>query len=551
MIEIEARNFEAAERQLTGLITVARTRRVFPVERSAEGVVMQVASQHPELLELTLELANLVWQQGLASSSPMTERWHRFLYSIVNRLRSRTELDRPAMTEVSWTGRPIGNWNSESRMTAQSCGQGFPVARWLISKGEVHHVAGHDGDVLCFATPLLDNYELEGDLTTFHFRETHLFAAGFWAGLGSDRTAVDNGSFFKTDARRYAIPPLTRMFDWMRVRVVVRNGFRTTYINGRPIYRMPHSVDSDPWAGVHALWFSHGSVKDLRITADDEWVPQEIPLRVRSGLHGWIPYHDVSNRAPWRVLDVQPYEVQESLPNAQDPSQIVGRRQLDIEGSDAESLLAYHRPMIEDGVISYEFLYRPGRALVHPALGRLAFLLKEDGVSEHWITDGRHDRTGLRPGNESVHKDRQRGPAELPLQPGGWNHIELKRSGDAMTLVLNGVAIYERAIDDITIKRFGLFHYADKTSASVRNIRWKGNWQQRLPSLADQQLADVSLEEILGDPAELDNVFVHDFGDGLPVQRFIVSGDQWRQHFQQVTDGVYFSRPVATVTTAS
>ena len=72
---------------------------------------------------------------------------------------------------------------------------------------------------------------------------------------------------------------------------------------------------------------------------------------------------------------------------------LVGRHEPHLAGSFAESLLRYHRPMLEDGMIEYEFYYRPGESHCHPALDRLAFLLDPAGVRVHWITDDRYDRT--------------------------------------------------------------------------------------------------------------------------------------------------------------
>jgi len=55
-------------------------------------------------------------------------------------------------------------------------------------------------------------------------------------------------------------------------------------------------------------------------------------------------------------------------------------------------LLGYHRPLVENGVIEYDFFYEPGETAAHPALDRLAFILAPQGVRIHWITDDRYDR---------------------------------------------------------------------------------------------------------------------------------------------------------------
>ena len=62
-------------------------------------------------------------------------------------------------------------------------------------------------------------------------------------------------------------------------------------------------------------------------------------------------------------------------------------------------LLRYQRPLMEDGSIEYEFFYDPDHFETHPALDRLAFILDPSGIREHWIGDGRYDRTDLAPDN--------------------------------------------------------------------------------------------------------------------------------------------------------
>ena len=126
--------------------------------------------------------------------------------------------------------------------------------------------------------------------------------------------------------------------------------------------------------------------------------------------------------------------------------EIVGRM---IEGSTAgskqESLLRYHRPLIEDGRIAYEFYYEPGKVMVHPALDRLAFLIEPDGVKVHLLTDGAFERNGLAGGNTRDEPENRRGPASVPLKPNAWNNLILSVAGDKVALELNGQAIYGAA----------------------------------------------------------------------------------------------------------
>ena len=153
-----------------------------------------------------------------------------------------------------------------------------------------------------------------------------------------------------------------------------------------------------------------------------------------------------------------------------------------------ESLLQYHRPLLEDGEIDYEFFYDPDKVAVHPTLDRLAFLLSADGVTVHRLTDGQFERTGLAPDNSVVERANRRGPAGVPLKGRDWNRLRLTVSGNKVILRLNDVEVYERELEPTNHRIFGLFHYADETEVRVRNVTYHGRWPRKLPR-ADELMA--------------------------------------------------------------
>jgi hypothetical protein len=161
--------------------------------------------------------------------------------------------------------------------------------------------------------------------------------------------------------------------------------------------------------------------------------------------------------------------------------EIVGRRREEIPGSKQESVLRYHRPMLEDGEFAYEFYHEPGEVMAHPAMDRLAFLIEPDGVKIHRLTDAQYERTGLAADNASVEPDCRRGPASPPLKIKAWNRVVLSLAGDRVSLRLNGELLYERSLEPTNQRLFGLFHYADETEARVRNVTYRGQWPRTLP----------------------------------------------------------------------
>ena len=59
---------------------------------------------------------------------------------------------------------------------------------------------------------------------------------------------------------------------------------------------------------------------------------------------------------------------------------IYGSRREPKDGAVAESGLHYFRPLLAGESITYEFRYEPGKHEVHPALGRLAFLIEPSEI---------------------------------------------------------------------------------------------------------------------------------------------------------------------------
>ena len=146
-------------------------------------------------------------------------------------------------------------------------------------------------------------------------------------------------------------------------------------------------------------------------------------------------------------------------------------------GSKQESVLRYHRPMLEDGRIDYEFYFDPGKVMVHPAIDRLAFLIEPERRQDP-PTDRRRlraDRPGRRQRLRRAARIR-RGTGSIPLKPQAWNRLALRLAGDKVTIELNGQPIFERRLEPENQRTFGLFHYADETQVRVRNVTYEGNW---------------------------------------------------------------------------
>ena len=288
------------------------------------------------------------------------------------------------------------------------------------------------------------------------------------AGLKHDLKHVERFHYGRPLPELALVPPFEKIGDWYPYRLVVKGGRMTTFVDGRKIHEAPLPAERDPWLAVFVQAQLTGRRGRSRSRARRRSPIDSTSPPCPTSPAGWPTI--TATRSPARTPTGTSAATRSSAASA-----------ADLAGSRQESVLRYNRPMLEDGEITYEFYYEPGKAMVHPALDRLTFLLEPDGVKIHWMTDAQYDRSGLKPDNAAVEPDNRRGPPSLPLKPKDWNRLNLSTSGDRVALRLNGVEIYSRAIEPTNQRIFGLFHELDQTEVRVRSVTYAGQWPRQLP----------------------------------------------------------------------
>lgn len=505
-------------------------------ERWPETLALYGALRQPPTREAARELAvHLYFRQVQSGADSGSEAWRRQVLALGG-LAKHFELKSGAAAIEHFTSPPeLHQWRPVSRTTARSRGLGFPRYHLQLIDGRVDSFACHDVDSLYFRSPLRGNYEIECDVPAFGWRDTQLSVAGIWVGASYDLKSYTHGNFRRVRGRNAIDPSLTKNGRTLHYRVVVRDGASTTFVNGRRIHDEPLLDHHEPWLAIRFNNNVDSSAENVRITGDPE-IPAELRLSATDDLEGWISYYDNQT-----VGGPQPNWQQ--LGDLADGGGILGTRRPDVAGTFLESLFRYHRPMLEDGTIEYEFYYSQGESHCHPALDRLAFLLEPAGVRIHWITDGIYDRTQLAADNVADEPDCRRGGGPLPLHPDAWNRLAVTLQGDTIRIALNGLLIYQRTLELTNLRTFGLFHYVDQTEARVRNVTWRGDWPRELPPVTEQELRGEGADFLDKRLPELTAVFQHDFSkDGFPLNLFsIAEGDQY-ENFSAQADGLHVNR---------
>ncbi len=544
-ISCAQRSFKDAETQLQSLIQLAREQPGDRLELTPEAFGLWTAAEHPEMKALVEEFWAILYEdmrQDQHHRHARSERWMR----LVHAKRPAWPLPPNSLT-LAETPRPM--WIPVSRMIAETRGAGYPQPQWQTQLGKVFHAVCHDQDSLYYRSPLSGKFTVEADATAFAFRDIHLGYGSYWVGPYWDLKFMVQGDF-RGDQKSIPIrPPLTRMFDTMRVRMDVSDEKALLYINGRLADTQQLQAPGDPWLSIHSWWYTNGTVSNLRITGKP--VILETVSLLTPGLNGWVAYYDESGggqNANWFSRQGMKSTLHAGRFGTTNPPEsgdreLYSRRREDLSQTDSESLLRYHRPLIEDGTIEYEFFYEPGKSHVHPVLDRMCLILNPEGIDIHWATDGRHDRTGVGPDNIVSEPQHRTSKGPLPLKPAEWNRVALTTVGDTVNLSLNGELIYSRPLEATNLRTFGLFHWADQTEIRVRKMQWLGGWPKQLPPLSEQSLADLSLDTSLGDRMALKSVLAHDFRNGVPAHLLSIAGADWKTHLKQQGDGIQITRP--------
>lgn len=500
LAQTEAVADEAAWEKLFGLLKN---------ETNAEG-----ENHWPEVLVATRDVADspdsairseligdLALQRMFRWRQPDIGRWHSHLSSVYSKLQRQRE---PAAATKSST--ELHQWVSAAATKASTAGLGNPNLSWIRRDNRIVKVAGHGVDYLFYQTPISGNFQIECNLVQSNINPIAILIGGSYVGPLGAFDGLDTGSFQAAAAPIMFQPKLTDVSKPMRFRAEIQDGNCTIYLNGRKVLSKPLPPHPDPWIALRCPGWHRGTVEDFRILGQPI-VLDNVRLLHSNDLTGWLDYYEEGG---WEAVD-----------KSDDGIWIVGHSNPALAETYSERLLRYQRPLVEDGSIEYEFFYEPGVVEVCPALDRLAFLLHPSGVREHWLTDGKFGPVELRPDNVTDVPNNRRGPAELPLKARQWNRLVLSLRGSTVNIQVNGRVVYERELEPLNRRTFGLFHYADATEARVRNVVIRGDWPKRLPRVSEQEVAGKTTESIDADLPRLKSVFTHSFEkEGLPEKYF-------------------------------
>ena len=466
--------------------------------RTAELLMLVAAAEDPNLREIVSEFA-----PGLFRA----ERWDTY-GELWSRQFARYAFEiLPVVAEDVVDRRTSGSdlrfWSPVAYPSAFRRGMGFPVSRWSFPRSHAINYANHGDDAVYFRIPILGEFTVETDVTVTNWREAEVLVDATWVAPSASVNSYDTGGLHGAKKTVEFDSPTTRQGYWYRHRTAIKDGFATTSLDGHigPVRQLPPKPD--PWIAIRSRQLNEGGARNFRLSGSPE-IPSVVNLLDRR-LASWTNFYGRATSAP-------------ESPWAMSGNELIGKLQPELDGSVSEQAIHYHRPIVEDGVITYEFFLDDLSAIALPAIDQLVFTIKDGKAGMHRLTNGPYERTTLTPDNFSPTTSLA---SKLPLRQNAWNKVKLDVTENDAAVSLNGQRIVEYALHPENPRFFGLYFDSSHHSLRVRNLEWRGEWPKRIPAASENSLAGSETEFLEKDTDRLAEHFHHDFAvDGLPPKLF-------------------------------
>lgn len=396
---------------------------------------------------------------------------------------------------------PMKFWVPATLQTAKGIQRGQRDGMWLTHERHVLHVAGGAADVLFCRFPLTGEFDF--------ICETQSGGS-----IGTDGGLVYGGLHFQATGRNTTLSVwdadsqhlVNRHSPFARTgtqpvfnRVSIRSTKETSQFesNLHPIWFDDEIAQTSPWIGLRSSGTKRPVFRNLTLTGDPV-IPRQVNLIAGDELRGWQSsfYEEVQlpfrNKVTGGADGSAPADTEANAGELDWQVQsgvLLGTAKENADEAEKPGLLRYERPLLDGESIAYQFFLDEDASIVHPAVGRMAFLLEPTGMRVRWLTTGGNDWTTLPMDNTALEPLSRRGPRSLPLKQDAYNDVRIEVAGGKVLVHLNEELVYQRDLDSGASTQFGLYRSSRTAPTKIQNVVMKGDWPETIP------------EEFLANPA--------------------------------------------------
>lgn len=370
-------------------------------------------------------------------------------------------------------------WVPVSLQTTWTINRGRPDGHWLVHEDHILHLAGGQPDLLICSIPLTGDFDFVcetqegGDIGT----DGGIAYGGLqFQAIGRTETLTIANADNRRVVQRHS--PFAR-FDsrpiFNRVSIRSRDGIPSFESNFHPVWTGSPHADQSPWIALRSDGTKRPMFRSMKLSGAPT-IPNEVRLSDGDHLRGWQTgfFNQVQPAFDETTPAAEPldWHLKSGILTSTETSEPIKQR----------SLIQYQRPLLDEESITYEFHHDGADSVLHPTLGRLAFLLEPNGIRIRWITTGDRDWTALPADNALLEPLSRRGSRELPLKENDWNQVTVRQSARDISIELNGEQIYLRRREDSSAQQFALYRATRNSPAQARNIVLTGDWPKTVPA---------------------------------------------------------------------
>ena len=224
----------------------------------------------------------------------------------------------------------VAGWAPVAHGDYASRGQGLPMPTWTFDAGAWTHHPGHRRDHLFLTSPIVGNFEVECELTSFDWREAQISYGALTVALQWDRKSYQLRHYGRVDSTASIDPPFAEIPPWYAFRLKVKDGTYTAVVQGRTIHETRLPADPDPWLAIATLAEVEGGARNLKITGHPV-IPDVLRLSTRPNLSGWRTDYYETDAVLWKkvgdeIVGLKLKDASDGATTGQNPA--VGARRL-------------------------------------------------------------------------------------------------------------------------------------------------------------------------------------------------------------------------------
>ena len=389
-------------------------------------------------------------------------------------------------------------WQPVSLKDASQNASGMRETMWFSHEEHLLHLAGADRSALFFQFPLMGKFQFDCETQEGGSVGTDggvVYGGLHYQAIGQppELTVTDaDGNNAVTRPCPFVRHEDTPTFNRISIRSADDSAIFES--NFHPMWFDHSASQSSPWLGLWSEGDKRPVFRNLHIKGTPT-IPRKVNLVYNDELRGWeSSFFEEKQDSFTRSDSTADTPTDQNLVSWRAKSGMLFGQS--IAGSERPSLLRYQRPLFEGERITYEFKHGNDQVAVHPAIGRMVFLIRATGIVVRWITDDTTDWTGLPQNNTALEPLSRRGPKTLPIETNAWNRVTVSRAENKILIELGDELIYQRKIDFDGGIQFGFYRESRKQAAEIRSVLLRGDWPETLPDeLLEPQSVNLSQTE--------------------------------------------------------